>query len=399
MNVYQFKITLDYGTEIWRIVNIHGDQTLSDLHEIIQLTFNWDNDHLYSFFLSGRYWDKKTEYVSERSVNNIGIDPLQSGSKPQNADKTTISSLGLTKGATIRYIFDYGDNWKHTIELVNIIEETGARYPQIIERHGEAPSQYPDYNEENDTPQLNKKEALTKLGSLAPLAVKIKETIHTAASGNLSRKDMEKQYAAAMELYESIRQKPKLLELFDICSSYMTITWIVQTPQKLAQAGLINEALSMTLEWSDITNSEIFLTDRAMILAKAGMAEQARSQISINLKLFPENHWVQSVAGDTLNALKDYAAAEIQYKHCLEMADDQNYYVSIQKRLIPVLKMIGKTAEAKTLEAEHQKIFNERMAPFMPQKPIVRQTPKVGRNDPCPCGNGKKYKKCCFGKS
>ncbi len=28
-------------------------------------------------------------------------------------------------------------------------------------------------------------------------------------------------------------------------------------------------------------------------------------------------------------------------------------------------------------------------------KTIVRETPKVGRNDPCPCGSGKKYKKCC----
>ena len=27
--------------------------------------------------------------------------------------------------------------------------------------------------------------------------------------------------------------------------------------------------------------------------------------------------------------------------------------------------------------------------------PLVRITPKVGRNDPCPCGSGKKYKKCC----
>jgi preprotein translocase subunit SecA len=25
----------------------------------------------------------------------------------------------------------------------------------------------------------------------------------------------------------------------------------------------------------------------------------------------------------------------------------------------------------------------------------VRVMPKVGRNDPCPCGSGKKYKKCC----
>lgn len=26
---------------------------------------------------------------------------------------------------------------------------------------------------------------------------------------------------------------------------------------------------------------------------------------------------------------------------------------------------------------------------------IVNTGPKVGRNDPCPCGSGKKYKKCC----
>lgn len=28
-------------------------------------------------------------------------------------------------------------------------------------------------------------------------------------------------------------------------------------------------------------------------------------------------------------------------------------------------------------------------------KTVVRDAPKVGRNDPCPCGSGKKYKKCC----
>jgi len=28
--------------------------------------------------------------------------------------------------------------------------------------------------------------------------------------------------------------------------------------------------------------------------------------------------------------------------------------------------------------------------------PYIREAPKVGRNDPCPCGSGKKYKKCCL---
>ncbi len=31
----------------------------------------------------------------------------------------------------------------------------------------------------------------------------------------------------------------------------------------------------------------------------------------------------------------------------------------------------------------------------LPKVTVKRQAPKVGRNDPCPCGSGKKYKKCC----
>ncbi|KKO20996.1 MAG: hypothetical protein DCC43_12465 [Candidatus Brocadia sp.] len=30
---------------------------------------------------------------------------------------------------------------------------------------------------------------------------------------------------------------------------------------------------------------------------------------------------------------------------------------------------------------------------------IFRDAPKIGRNEPCPCGSGKKYKKCCLGKA
>jgi len=29
----------------------------------------------------------------------------------------------------------------------------------------------------------------------------------------------------------------------------------------------------------------------------------------------------------------------------------------------------------------------------------VKVPPKVGRNDPCPCGSGKKYKNCCLKKN
>ena len=32
---------------------------------------------------------------------------------------------------------------------------------------------------------------------------------------------------------------------------------------------------------------------------------------------------------------------------------------------------------------------------FKKSKTVVRDEAKIGRNDPCPCGSGKKYKKCC----
>ncbi|MBR1871095.1 MAG: YchJ family protein [Kiritimatiellae bacterium] len=35
------------------------------------------------------------------------------------------------------------------------------------------------------------------------------------------------------------------------------------------------------------------------------------------------------------------------------------------------------------------------LANEQPVEQVRRAEPKVGRNDPCPCGSGKKYKKCC----
>jgi preprotein translocase subunit SecA len=42
----------------------------------------------------------------------------------------------------------------------------------------------------------------------------------------------------------------------------------------------------------------------------------------------------------------------------------------------------------------HAEAGGDGEAPRPRQETVVRQTPRVGRNDPCPCGSGKKYKKC-----
>jgi len=38
---------------VWRKIEMRADQTLEELHLAIQNAYDWDADHLYSFFMSG----------------------------------------------------------------------------------------------------------------------------------------------------------------------------------------------------------------------------------------------------------------------------------------------------------------------------------------------------------
>ena len=54
-------------------------------------------------------------------------------------------------------------------------------------------------------------------------------------------------------------------------------------------------------------------------------------------------------------------------------------------------------------DADDIKDFRERLTDFIESEKNrieeeIKETKKVGRNDPCPCGSGKKYKKCCLSK-
>ena len=45
-------------------------------------------------------------------------------------------------------------------------------------------------------------------------------------------------------------------------------------------------------------------------------------------------------------------------------------------------------------EAEEGQAASQEQRATDKKTPFVREVPKVGRNEPCPCGSGKKYKQC-----
>jgi preprotein translocase subunit SecA len=55
-------------------------------------------------------------------------------------------------------------------------------------------------------------------------------------------------------------------------------------------------------------------------------------------------------------------------------------------------------SQIKEVQYQHADIAADTAASENPAERTVapvRSGPKVGRNDPCPCGSGKKYKACC----
>jgi len=59
---------------------------------------------------------------------------------------------------------------------------------------------------------------------------------------------------------------------------------------------------------------------------------------------------------------------------------------------------LAKEEDVEKLEAEQRRrriVLNRVGGESQEKQPVTREEDKVGRNDPCPCGSGKKYKRCC----
>jgi len=131
---------------ISRTILIRGDQTLEDLHHAIFDAYNRFDEHMYEFqFGKGPMDPKGTRYVLASALEGQSDE----GQRPAGrVDETTIESLGLKKGRSFGYWFDFGDDWWHQIDVEavgpNIPPDT---YPKITKRVGKSPPQYLDADE------------------------------------------------------------------------------------------------------------------------------------------------------------------------------------------------------------------------------------------------------------
>jgi hypothetical protein len=137
---YVFRAKLGADPKVVRKLALAEEQTLEDLHELLRAEFGWDDPHLYSFWLSGRFWDgPETEYTA----------PFELEESEAKSAATPLGKLSLEQGQKIAYLFDFGDNWEVEITVGEIRDAGDGTYPQVLERRGDAPPQYEPFADDD----------------------------------------------------------------------------------------------------------------------------------------------------------------------------------------------------------------------------------------------------------
>lgn len=441
---YALRITPTRAPGVFRTVELSGRDTLHKVHLLIQQHFALDDDHLYAFFLSGQAWDEATEYSPEAVPR-------------RDSRRVTLDALALSKGQRFLYIFDFGDELSHEIMVEGVGNvDTAQTYPRLLLAQGEPPPQYDeeiddddDDDEEHVCHSCGRSEMAEEIAALAPeiaraadayeeRVITLEEPSGTAAA---EEDELRADLALARRLIAALARQVSPEEQFlALCEEDDADSegWLMEMPFELAHGGMVDEAQRLCQELATVLWPQDFLAIRALILSGANRTEEALAQCEEVLQRFPREPAAVDRVCEALLQCRELDRAEALTREMMAWADPEDYllHAGAMERLVSILRQQGRDTEAREEEARldeyylaHEDEFDDdfedeeededeeddivieaEAAPrawpdrigepltaghLPPLQPYVRPEGKVGRNEPCTCGSGKKYKKCC----
>lgn len=197
-------------------------------------------------------------------------------------------------------------------------------------------------------------------------------------------------------------------------------------------ARVTNKALADTLKKLLITQDVLATTNYDLLLEQAtglktlsyeepdqafAMIDKRKSDSVLHLHgVYDSAHGIDNIVADQIQydaVLNDKGAQFIQnilgtrtliFVGCGQTTEDGNISQFIQFAKTKWV-MYGARQGAKydpfvgggIPEVDLEADFMREMFDYIPQEPYRRTNRKIGANEPCPCGSGKKFKKCCRG--
>ena len=135
--VIRLRVLMDHDDVIFRDLEVTCSGAFSELHELIQEAFGFDNSQMASFYVSNEDWEKGQEFtlvdMGEKNEKDEPILLMQD---------SLLKDVIFESGQKLLYVFDFFLMWCFYIDVVEIktLEET-VIVPRIAQSFGDAPDQ------------------------------------------------------------------------------------------------------------------------------------------------------------------------------------------------------------------------------------------------------------------
>ena len=110
---------------IGRRVLVRGESTLAQLHDVIQILFDWSDTHLHRFRIHGR---------------DYGVSRPRGLWFSQEAGQVRLADFQFRTNERFLYEYDLGDSWQHQVRIERLLSEEPKRsYPLCVGGQRRAP--------------------------------------------------------------------------------------------------------------------------------------------------------------------------------------------------------------------------------------------------------------------
>lgn len=117
--IYRIRVDLDQAKPpIWRRLDVRSDLTLEVVHQVLQSAFGWADTHLHRFAVGGHPFDRRSQvFLSPDDLEDRA--DADEGGVP--ATDVRLDEVLQEPGDVLRYLYDYGDSWAHTLRLEKVL--------------------------------------------------------------------------------------------------------------------------------------------------------------------------------------------------------------------------------------------------------------------------------------
>ena len=359
-----YIFSVSFGTGCYRHIRIGKRRSLRTFHKAITGAFGIPDGLMYAFFMNNTAWDNTAGYYGCSMPDSTN----------PTADEVRLCDFSLSKDSRFLYIYDFRQEKRFSVKLLRETEEETDK-PVVIRTKGEFLLE-----SREDAEELLAKSVEAEREGLLDLYA-------TAAVHLYGMVPLD----IFVKIFNSHGNEPLTeKEAADVLGKYVGRTYVLFENKLVYAAGESVPALVEALEQQTAGKPRYVPNSKESFLEYADMYRTDVPEIMEQIhdlvySVLQNKNEATMFIGELMQMLRlDYPVQEfanllMEYQTALTTTD------------------MGERYFALIIEAKNQSRIWANKG-FTPRElaVLMRNTPKnVGRNDPCPCGSGKKYKKCC----